>query len=133
MANTDSPALPDLLRFSRPSDDLEAQASLAADLEETRRAASLLGEADAFVRAACLLGAADRALTRGETPWALLDAAEREVTDLRLEHGCEDWPSADWSQATVQDVALLHDTCVELRRQARALRDARLPSLRRAG
>lgn len=128
-----SPALPDLLRFSRPSDDLEAQASLASDLEETRRAASLLGEADAFVRAACLLAAAERALSRGTTPWALLDAAEREVTDLRLEHGCEDWHAVDWSQAAVQDTALLHDTCVELRRRARALRDARLPSLRRAG
>ena len=104
-----------------------------ADLAAADDAARLLADASPWLACSTLLAAVDAALARGETPWALLDAAERIVSDLRLEHGCEDWHAADWSQAAVQDTALLHDTCVELRRRARALRDAHLPSLRRAG
>jgi len=104
-----------------------------ADLAAADDAARLLADASPWLACSTLLAAVDAALVRGETPWALLDAAERIVSDLRLEHGCEEWHAADWSQAAVQDTALLHDTCVELRRRARALRDAHLPSLRRAG
>lgn len=121
----------------RPSDDQEAQASLEADLEEAHRAASLLAEADPFVRAATLLGAVSIALTHGEEAWALLDAAERTIQDLRLEHGGEDWDTVrDWTSALC-DVALLDNTCRELRQQARKQREERLARvafrLRRAG
>lgn len=119
-------SLPALARFSRPSDDLEAQASLEADLEEAHRAASLLAECDPFVRAATLLGAVSIALGHGEEAWALLNAAERVVQDLRMEHGGEDWESVrDWTQALC-DVALLDNTCRELRQQARQQREERL-------
>lgn len=101
-------------------------------MEEAHRAASLLGECDPFVRAAVLLGSAGIALERGEQPWAPLDAAERVISDLRLEHGCESWESADWSKATTHDVSTLHDACGELRRRARQLRDARLAPVRKA-
>ena len=119
--------LPSLLAFARPSDDLEATASLDADLREAHAAASLLGVANPFLSAATLLAAAGIALDGGSLPWALLDAADRVICDLRMDHGCEDWDSADWQQATVQDTAALDDLAVELRCRTRALRDERLP------
>jgi hypothetical protein len=120
------PALPALLAFIRPADDLEAAASLEADLEEARRAASLLGGDNPWLSAATLLASAEVALGRGETPWHLLDGAERLIQDLRLEHGCEDWERVDWSNPHVQDVAALDETCRALRQQARQLRDEAL-------
>jgi len=120
-------SLPSLLAFARPADDLEAAASLDADLREAHAAASLLGVANPFLSAATLLAAAGIALADGSLPWALLDAADRVIGDLRMEHGCEDWDSADWRQATVQDTAALDDLAVELRCRTRALRDERLP------
>ena len=123
---TSRTALPALARFTRPSDDLEAQASLEAELEEAHKAASLLAECDPFVRAATLLGAVSIALGKGEEAWALLDAAERVICDLRLEHGGEDWDAVrDWTQALC-DVALLDSTCRDLRMQARQQREERL-------
>jgi hypothetical protein len=121
-----SRALRALARFTRPSDDLEAAASLEAELEEAHKAASLLAEADPFVRAATLLGAVSIALGKGEECWALLDAAERVICDLCLEHGGEDWESVrDWT-AALCDVALLDGTCRDLRQQARQQREERL-------
>ncbi len=119
--------IPSLLAFARPADDVEAAASLDADLREAHAAASLLGVANPFLSAATLLAAAGIALDGGSLPWALLDAADRVICDLRMDHGCEDWDSADWQQATVQDTAALDDLAVELRCRTRALRDERLP------
>jgi hypothetical protein len=123
--------LPSLLAFARPADDLEAAASLDTDLREAHQAAALLGVANPFLSAATLLAAAGIALDGGSLPWALLDAADRVICDLRLDHGCEDWDSADWRQATVQDTAALDDLAVELRCRTRALRDERLFSARK--
>ena len=120
-------SLPSLLAFARPADDNDAAASLDADLRQAHAAASLLGVANPFLSAATLLAAAGIALADGSLPWALLDAADRVICDLRMEHGCEDWDSADWRQATVQDTAALDDMAVELRCRTRALRDERLP------
>ncbi len=126
---TSRATLPDLRHFARPSDDLEAQASLEADLEDAHRAASLLGGTDAFLTAATLLGAVAVALDGGSLPWALLDAAERLIQDLRLEYGCEDWSLVDWSRPECADVATLDEACRELRQRARELRDERLALL----
>jgi hypothetical protein len=126
MTNRTAAQLPALLAFARPADDLEAQASLDAELEEARRAASLLGQADPFVQAACLLASAQVALERGEEAWALLDAGERVVQDLRLEHGGEDWSLVtDWT-AALCDVAALDQLQRTLRQRARQQREARL-------
>lgn len=127
MTNRPAAHLPSLLAFARPADDLEAQASLDADLREAHAAASLLGVANPFLSAATMLAAAGIALAEGTLPWALLDAADRVICDLRMEHGCEDWASADWRLAEVQDVAALDDLAVELRCRTRELRDERMP------
>lgn len=87
---------------------------------------------DPAVAAAHLLSCADQALARGETPWTLLDATDAILADLRLDLGCEEWECADWTQAAVQDLAVLADTALTLRQRCRALRDA-LPAARRVG
>lgn len=119
--------LPALLAFARPADDLEAQASMALDLEEAHRAASLLGGADVWTRCATLLGAVSVALDAGEEVWALLSAAESIILDLRVEWGCEDWEvTPDWSRAEVSDLATLDATARSLRQRARQAREERL-------
>lgn len=116
--------LPSLLAFARPADDLEAQASMEADLEDAHRAASLLGGRDPWLTAASLLAGAATSLDAGRQPWALLDGADRLICDLRMEHGAEDWHAADWSVPAVQDLATLDDLACELRCRTRALRTA---------
>lgn len=119
--------LPVLNHFNRASDDLEAQASLEADIEEARRAASLLGGADVWTRCATLLGAVSVALDEGEEAWALLSAAESIILDLRVEWGCEDWETTpDWSRPEVSDLATLDATARSLRQRARQAREERL-------
>jgi hypothetical protein len=113
-----------LLAFCRPSDDHEAAAAEAADLEDARlcAAAEALGTADLFVTAGILLAGAAKALQASRLPWDLLDGAERAVQDLRLEHGCEEWPVSDWTEAQ-SCVAMLHDEVQKLRTRARQMRD----------
>lgn len=117
----------------RPADDLEAAASLEADLEEARKAASLLAEPDIFVAVAALLRAAEQALAGGSLPWTALEAAHSGICDLRCEHGCEEWPHvSDW---TVQAMAVefLWEEERRLRGLARQQRDAAPAELRKAG
>lgn len=119
--------LPALLAFARPADDLEAEASMALDLEEAHRAASLLAGRDPWLTCASLLAGAALTLQDGRLPWALLDAADRIIGDLRMEHGAESWDDADWSVPAVQDLATLDDLAVELRCRTRELRDSLAP------
>lgn len=113
-----------LAHFSRSSDDAEAEASLAADLDQARAAAAFLGSAEPFAQASTLLAAASQGLDAGRQVWALLDAADRLIADLRMEHGCEAWEAADWRLAVVQDLQALADEALTQRARARAQRDA---------
>jgi hypothetical protein len=80
------------------ADDLEAAASLEADLEEAHEAASLLGTPDLFVAVSHLLAKAAADLKEGRQPWGLLDGAHSAICDLRMEHGCEDWTQVpEWT------------------------------------
>lgn len=115
----------------RPSDDLEAEASLAADLEEARRAASLLAGPDPLLAVSALLAAAAEALKQGGLPLALLDAADRQIADLRLEHGCEAWAGVrEWTNEACaleflwSQERLLRDGCRRLRDRQAAEREA---------
>ena len=63
---------------------------------------------------------------------ALLDAADSVIADLRLANGCEDWATADWNSPEVGAVSELAETAIELRQQARALREAHLAAVREA-
>lgn len=117
------PTAVSLLAFARIADDLEAQADLAADLEAAAQAASLLGGEDPILTAAGLLAGAAKALADQRLPWALLDAAERVIGDLRQEHGCEAWETADWNNAEVRMVGELAEEMIGLRQRTRALRD----------
>ena len=113
------------------ADDLEAEASLDADLEEARRAAGLLAGPDPLLAVAALLAAAAEALKQGVQPWGLLEAADRQIGDLRLEHECEAWAGVRvwtneicaleflWAQER-----LLRDGCRRLRDRALAEREA---------
>lgn len=134
MRMTNPPPSTRFLPLFRASDDLEAEASLEADLREAHQAASLLAGEDPFLSTAALLCAADKALSEGQQPWALLDAADRQIGDLRLEHGCEEWPAQDWTREA-QELAFLFGEERRLRALARALRDGRTaaPAMRRAG
>lgn len=108
--------------------------SLAADLDEIRAAAPLVGSPDPWIRLTCLLAGASESLASGGLPWALLDAAHREISDLRLDLGAEDWATADWSNPAIRDLALVADHHGELLRRTRLARDAKaLTTLRRVG
>lgn len=122
---------PALAALFSASDDLEAEASLDADLREAHQAASLLAGPDLFLACAALLCAADKTLAEGRQAWALLDAADRQIGDLRLEYGCEEWPVSGWSEEACQ-LAFLFDLERTLRQRCRDLRDGRV-ELRRAG
>lgn len=121
-----------LLTFARNADDLEVQASLEADMREAEQVASRLGGEDPVVTAALLLAGAAKALAGKQVPWALLDAADSVIADLRLANGCEDWATADWNSPEVGAVSELAETAIELRQQARALREAHLAAVREA-
>ena len=104
------------------SDDLEAQASLDADLEAARQAAALLAGPDAFLAASALLAAAATKLKAGLTPWGLLDEASDLICELRLEHGCQEWAEvSDWTEQACAveflwaQERLLRDGCRALR------------------
>lgn len=118
--------LPALNHFNRISDDIEAQASIEADLEEARKAASLLGKADPWVTCATLLAAVQGALNEGLEAWHLLDAAEGIVLDLRVEWGGEDWEHVSEWTTQLCDVAALDHTARGLRQRAREARQERL-------
>jgi len=98
--------IPALLAFARCSDDLEAAASLDAKLLEAGQAASLLA-----------------------------DPADRQIADLRLEHGAEDWDTVAWGPVTME-LEFLFSEERRLRTEARRQRDEAaetLLALRAAG
>lgn len=112
------------------SDDLEAQASLEADLEAARQAAALLAGPDAFLACSALLAAAATKLKAGFTPWGLLDEASDLICELRREHGCEDWQAvSDWTEQACAveflwaQERLLRDGCRALRDRATTHRE----------
>lgn len=117
----------------RASDDMEAEASLAADLQKANEASALLGHPDLFVAVSHLLAKAAERLKAGHQPWDLLDAAHVGICDLRCEHGCEDWQSVTVWTVQACAVEFLWSQERLLRDGTRRLRDRVELAMKKAG
>lgn len=66
---------------------------------------------------------------RYPTDRAALEAAHSILCDLRMEHGCEEWEAADWSNATAQIVGLLGEDYYAQETRAREIHAASIPAV----